>query len=452
MVRPAKNLPNSRPVTNQNIKVKEATLKTVNQDHPEVNPVCLSPIVTAYGGGDGEDSQARITCEYQVATGLDFLKINLHVDWILDSVFERLEATKKRAQEEDNESEPVVLNGKSWNCMRNGTAIFPYRLRSGDVTLLLNRRKGDDKFPNLRVEIGSMSCWLPGYKAIRDEIEDWIQNSYSRIVKEQVSEFHITADLLGVMTSECPLFSREQWVSRAKVYAIRYDGHERSGINLDSKYLRLRIYDKTLELRKNPSKQEFFKDQWKFKSFDEKHVTRIEFQIRRPVIRDFEPKINTVADLEMSLEALWAYCTQRWCYLASEPVDRNHHQSRSEVHPFWEEIQQIQWQPGRALERSKKQYLFKDPTRIHRMFNAFGMSVAAFYVKNPADIEMIIAQAQGFLESGLRQEYRFEPDAFTRKMQRKINEARGLSQLLNAEDLNAVSDWEAEDEDEFSSR
>lgn len=412
-------------------------METVNQDHHKVNPICSSPLAPAAGGGNGDDTHARITCVSKVANNLDFLKINFHVGWADSDFFDLLEVAKKQAQNEEKESQPVDLAGTSWNCMRAGTGYFPYRLRRGDITLLINRRSGGDISPNFRLEIGSLSCWAQGINTVYSEIKKIIFLCGGHIAKEQISEFHLAADFIGIPISSIPLHFQENWISRNKKFTVNYDNKKLTGITLGKGNLMLRVYDKVAELKRSPHKQDIFEAAWRVSSYDATEgVTRVEYQLRRPALRHFQPKINTIEELTDSLTSIWGYCTRAWSRLVAQSVDRNHHQSRSENHSFWSHVQELAWSGCVNIRRHYPSYPCKDVQRLRNNAVGYAMSIAAQDVRDPNNIDLIIANAQGYLENDIRVRFHSNPDEFVSRMQRKINDIKGLSIPLENDEYN----------------
>ena len=381
------------------------------------HPSCVQQTGVDFG------SQARITCEPRVANGLDTLKLSLWVDWSNSSFLDRLEAVKAKVQDGEAESLPVDLAGHQWNCMRTGTSRYNYRLIRGDVRVLFNRRNAGGAVPNVRLEIGSISCWSPGYQSIYQDFLSMLELFGGGIVKERVSEAHLAADLIAVPLSAFPLEKREHWITRPHKFSIHYDRVPLTGISWGQGDLMLRVYDKVLELTKSTHKQEAFADIWGVSSFDAHPVTRVEFQVRRSILREFQPIINTLSDLQEHLGAIWKYCTGEWCRLAESAVDRNHHQSRATTHIFWQFVQNVQW-IGKSIAVRAKRYLLKDFQKIQQQATGLCMSISAMLGRDADDLEGIIAGSQSCVESNLRRLYRDKND-FVSRMQRKKNAAIG---------------------------
>jgi hypothetical protein len=160
------------------------------------------------GSVSSSESQARLTsaspvvqaAPCRVCRGLDFLKVSFWLDW---NKFEAdflgiLDFMKKQVQETEKDCVPVFKeNGFDWNLYRTGTSKYAFRLKSGDITLMFSKRKADNQIPNCRLEIGSLSCWSPGFFPIYERAKSFLSGYGAKIVKERVSEAHLAADFAG---------------------------------------------------------------------------------------------------------------------------------------------------------------------------------------------------------------------------------------------------------------
>ncbi len=391
-------------------------LSTVNR--PQSPPSVVLDDATSL-----QKAQTRITCASTVANCLDTLKITFWVDWLDSKVLEQLEDAKQVAQSSVFDSEPIELSGHTFNCHRTGTKLFKYRLVKGDVRLLFSPRNPDSDFPNTRLEIGSMSCWSPGYMRIYSEFIKFVELLGGVVNKERISEAHLCADFIGLPINDVPVRNEDHWITLAHNFNYRSNRRKFSYISWGSGDFMLRIYDKALELENNHHKKELFMDVWGLDSLVDNSVTRVEYQIRRPIFNSFSPKIVTVEDLINSLKVLWDYCTNDWSRLADSPVDRNHHQARAKTDTWWEQVQAVKWKGDKSVER-KKEYAAKDFIRLGKQLAGVGMSLAAQAVKNPDDIDGVVYYAQGNLENVIRSMAENKPIDFSKKMSRKINEAR----------------------------
>ena len=75
--------------------------------------------------------------------------------------------------------------------------------------------------------------------------------------------------------------------------------------------LQMRLYNKSVKIKKDGSEE-----RWLLIWFteDPENVWRIEFQIRRAVLKQF--RINTIDDLQKQKADLWKYVTGEWIYSA----------------------------------------------------------------------------------------------------------------------------------------
>ena len=212
-------------------------------------------------------SQARITCEPRVANCLDTLKISFWVDWSGSPLLDHLELAKLKAQDGEQDSFPINLAGHEWNCMRTGTRLFSFHMKRGDVQILFNRRSFDGVIPNARLEIGSQSCWTPGFSSVYDNFIKMIVLLGGGIVKERVSEFHMASDCIEISSQDLPVARQEQWITRA--HSVSHRGKFTGisvGVISDASYLRLVEGVQNAKTHKQPI---FKRSMGKWKEFDE---------------------------------------------------------------------------------------------------------------------------------------------------------------------------------------
>ena len=167
----------------------------------------------------------------------------------------------------------------------------------------------------------------------------------------------------------------------------------------------MRIYDKVLELRYSAAKQATFADSWGIEKYDEQPVTRVEFQLRREILKNIKKTetgkgIDSYDDLCNSLSAIWQYCLS-WVRHCLEPVDSdNNHQSRAENSDFWNFISSIQWEGDmdRAKEKPRPK---KDYIALRKQFLGLGMTLAAFHNISTQDIDHIINIGKHIIEEDM---------------------------------------------------
>jgi hypothetical protein len=425
------------------------------------------------------EPQARLTSALPVVQDLpglrvrrcvDFLKVSLHVkrDERESDLLGILDFMKKQVQDTELECIPVFKeHGFDWNLYRTGTRYYTYRLKSGDVTLLFNRRTHDQKIPNCRLEIGSLSCWSPGFYAIYNRVKTFLSLHGCEVVKERVSEVHLAADFIGVDIKTTELENRGHWIALARKddyygglkvtkrdpepdpdeleFNTHYTNRKFSGITIGSGDMMFRGYDKVMELKQKraTNKQIIFAEIWGVEKFDDQPVTRIEFQIRRPRLREFadmshiEPvdgkrtfniadlkgrQIDTVFDLVNSLKSLWVYLTSEWTRHTESPVNRNHNQSKSKISEFWEKVQSVVWTGVFGYVRIHP-VKHKDIELLRKQARGILMSICAAMEVEPDDIDKIVYLCQDMIEEDLHRFFENQK-AFIDKMTAKRNEYR----------------------------
>lgn len=379
-------------------------------------------------------SQTGITCEPIVATSpvrvhrsIDFLKISYWLIWHENEFLNILEFMKKKLQETEDEQVAVFRSKElEWNLQRTGTAKFSYRLTAGDVTLLFSRRTSKGTIPNFRLEIGSLTSqtWL--LPTISD-IRLWLENEGAEFEKEQVAEVHLAADFIGMDLKALKIEDQDRWVQRSHSFAPYYEYRKLTGISMGKGNFMLRIYDKVTELKRAANKQEVFTDLWQVTTYNEQPVTRVEFQFRRPVLKEFNHleycnPIDTVKHLFFGVRALWKYATTEWVRFMADKIDRdNKHQGRGCCAEFWQMVQNVDWQGLEELRREKTS-LHKDIVALRKQARGFCMSIAASAVLNVEDINEVIKYSQDAIEKELRDLYGDNRTKFIQRMKKKRNE------------------------------
>nr|WP_321467277.1 hypothetical protein [uncultured Desulfobulbus sp.] len=427
----------------------------------------------------GSDPQARLTSGLPVVSELpglrvkrcvDFLKVSLHVQWDgqESDLLPILDFMKKQVQDTELECIPVFKeHGFDWNLYRTGIRYYTYRIKSGDITLLFNRRSHDQKIPNCRLEIGSLSCWSPGFYEIYERVKAFLAIHGGKVFKEIVSEVHLAADFVGTDIKTTDLEDRTHWIALARdndfygglkvtkrtpepepdevEFNSHYTNRKFSGITIGSGDMMFRAYDKVMELKRKraTNKQQVFAEIWGVDKYDELPVTRIEYQIRRPRLREFADmshvefvdgerqfhiselkgrQINTVVDLVNSLKSLWAYLTNEWTRHADSPVNRNHNQTKAKVSEFWQQVQAVVWTGVFGYVRMHPAK-HKDIVMLRKQARGILMSVCASLEVQPNDIDKIVFLCQGMIEEDLHAFFEDE-QAFIKKMETKRNEFR----------------------------
>ena len=378
-------------------------------------------------------SQARITCDRLVVNslvrtsrGIDFYKGSFWIQWIDTEFLSLLDFLKKQLQETDFQQQAVFNDcGLDWNLQRTGTSLYNFRLVAGDVSLLLNRRAPNGSVPNLRIEIGSLTSQTALVQTLKD-IRLWMERKGGIVLKEQVTEVHLACDFIGLDIKTLGIENGEKWIQRAQSFNVHHNHRKLTGISLGKGDIMLRIYDKVEELKRSENKQEVFADLWQVAKYDDLPVTRVEYQLRRPVLKEFEHLefcngISDVKTLLFSLKALWNYCTHDWSRFVGVIVDReNKNQQRAFYNEFWEIVRSVVW-TGLDEMRREKPVKHKNLDALRKQARGILMSICAFFLSDVEDINGIVDCSKDLIEEDLRLYYA-DYSKFVRKMQEKRNE------------------------------
>lgn len=215
---------------------------------------------------------------------------------------------------------------------------FSYIMRRGDVRVLVSKGNGETA-PNMRIEIGSLSCHGHHLPTLISEIHGIF--SYE-CKKEKLTRADLCRDVecdFGLHRSS--VVDPQNWYWNRKVkFTPYYDGDRFTGVQLGRGDVVARLYDKSYELlcnkKKNVRKIDFYSNYYGL-DLDKTTVYRLEYQMRREYFRSVE--VETLEDLLTKKEEVWGYLTKVWCFFSGKKVKRcsGHSSSESvESSPSWE--------------------------------------------------------------------------------------------------------------------
>lgn len=304
----------------------------------------------------------------------DTIKYNKFVSDMID--------LKEQAQEihdlnNDNRFVSITIGSIRWQIMATSIRGYSVVMKNGDVSMAL-KKKGDsktDKNPSIKIEY--RASFLVNYgiinanKTITKFIKEFIHETF--ISKAQ--EIHIAADTQGHRFS---LLDIARFKTRSRRVSV-HDGDDEhigrqmvfSSRRMETIYFGgsnnlLRIYDKSKEIKGHPDSGHVER-LWRLNPAynDIKDVWRVEFQIRRSILKQLFNANNEsyeyTAVLLENLSGLWSFFTNYFSYrdidrdttlyiiegykqlkngsekLLTKEAEKKIFQ-RSEIHPFWEMI------------------------------------------------------------------------------------------------------------------
>lgn len=258
--------------------------------------------------------QDGLTRGVQISQGLDRLKFGLYVDFHSELLFDLLGDAKHESQQ-TRQLIPIKLGPDEnyyYNVHPNGrNGGYAFHISRADVNIFISTSKNKDT-PNVWVDIGSASCWCPGYNKAIEYITKMIRIYSGKIYRNSVSEVHLCADFIGQKIEDLGIEQYQKWITRANKFNSYYDRCKFSGISLDQTEgdlgfaietgvtigqgdISLRIYDKVFEIERNGSKKSLFASVWGKNEYNDSPVTRVEFQLRKDVLKQF--RIKTLEQL-----------------------------------------------------------------------------------------------------------------------------------------------------------
>jgi hypothetical protein len=273
-----------------------------------------------------------------LASGVDSLVISTNIAWGNDSIFRVLDEAKEKAKQNsvDYQGQLKHFNlDEVWpfTVKPHGTKGFSWIISGNDFTYKIANSKEPNSRPNVMIEIRSEVLWRLGPEDVLNISLRIIEANGGHIIEIKLSRVDLCIDFL---------MSEKKWsdklmkyaVTRATDYAPYYRNKKLTGIRIGKGDISARLYDKPLEIQQQ-SKKYWMYDVWGIKEVPEgKKIIRIEFQIRRDVLKD--TGLRTPEDLFQKDVRAWAYCTKDWLKFQDRPG--LHHTQRS-TFKWYEEIQ-----------------------------------------------------------------------------------------------------------------
>ena len=274
-----------------------------------------------------------------IVNGIDTLEFGLEiVDYSIEfkSMLEVLSVHKQLAQESNKEI-IIELNDINFTVSRTGIKFYQYSLSCNDFFIYFMEKTMNTNSP-IKVKFLASYIWSYGYNKAIENFMTWFSHFGLKIVETKLSRLDICVDSDEFTFSEKDL---NGVITRARDYKNHYvdteyfNGRQFSGFSIGSgNPIIARIYNKTLEIKK--SQKFWFHDVWNNYKWDkEKDVWRTEFQLRRPVLKEFN--IKSLDDIFNNLNGLWIYLTHQWLTLRTPQNDTN--TSRWPVNHKWLKIQ-----------------------------------------------------------------------------------------------------------------
>jgi hypothetical protein len=273
-----------------------------------------------------------------LASGIDSLDISINIEWENTSFFQFLTDKKNFAVSEEKEISinlKIENESEEWSCFIYpwGANGYEWLLRGREFTLKIGNWEKPKTRPSVLAQIRSECLWTLGPKQAVGRIIGLLHQAGGKIIFVKPSRVDLCVDFL---------FPKEKWimdlikyrVTRSNYAAPHLFNDKLTGISIGKGDISARLYDKELEI-KQKSKKFWMFDVWGIQTIPENKIAiRVEFQIRREVIK--ETGIDTITQLFVYIKNLWAYCTKEWLKFQDNP---GKHHTQRKTFDWWKVIQ-----------------------------------------------------------------------------------------------------------------
>lgn len=265
--------------------------------------------------------------------GIDTLDFGLFVNWKQwnelekDLILGKAKALSKR--------KGVLGKGLLENTVINLTGkapMYQYGLIKPEYRFWIASRKESAEYPNVFVSPTAKSLWTFGFKGTFELIANEIKALGGVINEHRLSRVDMCCDYY------VPKGLNYEWLENYRVSRAHKTSNHKSGSDLQTYYvapggagIQARIYDKSAQIEH--SQNLWMRDLWPHPY--ESNVWRVEFQIRRGTLREFET--NTVTDLANNATGLWTYLTTDWLSFRNRD-DTN--TTRRTFTSFWQAVRE----------------------------------------------------------------------------------------------------------------
>lgn len=219
----------------------------------------------------------------------------------------------------------------------NGSRSHAFILHndSFEIKISMFRSRNQEIYP-IQVHIKSEMLWSVGVFAAWVELKNIIESSFGKIDDAKISRLDMACHSEIIQYGYCEM---ERFQGRFEMDNIHRTNRIINALVFGSrstKKIYVRIYDKSLELRKKRNKNWFY-DIWNSNGYDsesELPVWNVEYELHREFFKEIG--VNTVDEALMQLKSIWHYCTTDHLHLKTSDATRI---ERSSTDENWELIQ-----------------------------------------------------------------------------------------------------------------
>ena len=259
--------------------------------------------------------------------GIDTLYVSYYLTPSHGSLinFDQLSIEKEKLQQsKTRDPKTIKLGSLEFQLLPYGSSSgFPYFMQNEDYEVSF----GPYNSPSFYVKFKCIALWQKGAQTLHQAFMTWCDSvGLQAHHTESLSRVDFSFDYSMPTVN----FNEDDFLSQSKKDSRYRKNGVIQTIQLGKSDVVLRVYDKVAEINEQSHKTWFF-DLWE----TNEHVWRIEWQIRKPVLKRFG--INSFEDLDSNQGNLLRYlaCEHDTLHVSSPDTNR----SRWPLHPLWADLQ-----------------------------------------------------------------------------------------------------------------
>ena len=339
-----------------------------------------SQVVDLFVGGSGQGplSNTPLTNRQRgnassAIAGLDWLEWCSYGEWDRErwgEVRQVLEKAKERAKVGDGEAvveiagEVVAVQSAG---ARRGLYCSWVIVWAGIEIGVMDRAEESPTAFSVHVVARSLACMELG-AGVFSHVHRFLARLGYAERRTVASRVDLACDLVGVTVVPFQeAFMSGGVVRRARHSALYFDGLRGSGVTIGKSSVMLRVYDKLLEAYKSGDAVKFaclLEKRWQGVERPEGGATRVEFQLKRDVLRAMG--MDDVPKLLGNLREVSRWLTEDWCRF-TDGVDCRKHTERVPSSSLWQQVQAALFHAfrcGEELPITWRRRLMGDPRRL----------------------------------------------------------------------------------------
>ena len=284
--------------------------------------------------------------------GIDSLDLGLYVIWGSGWKRRLLSLNKKKQQARKQGGLLIRLPSGRICIFKPGGKDENYRfhLQFEAYNLYIGKAARPGSSPNVYLSLNAKTLWFNGIEtALSWVTEDLKAIGGGSVQYVKVSRVDLCADFWVPGGLSYEFLQSHKVTSHVKKNNIALDNDNMETYYVANKMspIQLRMYNKGVEVRQKGGVKLWFQELWKRESTED--IWRIEFQVRRPALKQFG--INSLDDLKEKKAGLWHYLTSKWFSLR---LPDNAKAERKTIHPFWCAVQECfkQDAPDNEIKRA----------------------------------------------------------------------------------------------------